>query len=1130
MNITRIRIHTILGALIFIPLFTFGQINPPIGPGNSYEFVVTSGGGSSFNIGNQVATGVRTIEVWFKLSTRIRSNLSQPITIIARDFSNGSALSTHEFQLYFRPSSWGNGGKLTWGRRVFSTSHEILSDRNDWRPGIWYHVAATMHPNSGMRMYINGVLQQSTNSSTNPIMGQSGSSFDDVSIGRWGNTSSPIRMFPGEMDEMRLWTVARTQAEIREYMCQKLQGNETNLRAYYRFDATSGSVLDDLTTNNYDGTLVGAVTPLWRTSSAPVGDLSAHQYPSSWPPGSPVVSLPANTGDELSVLSLPGTNRPDGVHIYRVDAVPAYTAGLPPCFPPYYFGVFVAHDNDTSFRYDMRYTLAASNVQADLYGRKHSAQTSWSNLNAAFNGTAGTLSMTNESYRREYIAAIETEPIDLGPDTLLCQSASLLLTADPGIGTSTYRWQDNSTGSQFNVTTPGLYWVERTDSCGTDRDSIVVNILPIPQANLGPDLTLCTGDTLVLQANNSPATRMWQDNSNGNSFVVRGPGVYWLEVSNLCGADRDSVNISYATYPQVNLGPDTLLCPGDQFSANATFPNATYTWQNNATSSNFTISLPGVYWVDVNNQGCISRDSIIVQELLFPTVFLGGDTALCNGDSLQVSAYSPLGTYLWQDNSTDSVLLIKQAGSYWVTAANVCGATSDTIDVDFFSAIPIDLGPDTVLCDGDSLLLRATWPGASYLWQNGTTADTLWATQTASYIVQVDKNCSKIDTINVLFGEVPFLDLGPDSLMCVGDTLVLDATTFLASYLWSTGDTTPTLAVTQSGVYWAEASSFCGTDRDTVNLEFGIPPPQPMLGNDTILCPGEVLHWEFAVPGIDYLWSSGSNRSFYIAREAGWYWVEFSTACRGLRDSVYMSFDTLNISGFPSDTILCDGDELLIEPQAQSRLPLTYRWQDGSVEPYHLVVDSGNYKLRISNRCSTFSDSLYVGYMRIPQPELPPDTLLCPGEVLLLNGSTPYTDFYQWSHGSNDSLQLVEKPGDYYLTTANICGEGRDTIHVSYDECDCTVFFANAFTPNGDNHNETFGPVHDCDFKSVRFAIFSRWGRKVFESNDPDLWWDGRYQGVSVPEGVYTWVFWYTGRQDREPFDAQLKGTVTIIR
>ena len=65
----------------------------------------------------------------------------------------------------------------------------------------------------------------------------------------------------------------------------------------------------------------------------------------------------------------------------------------------------------------------------------------------------------------------------------------------------------------------------------------------------------------------------------------------------------------------------------------------------------------------------------------------------------------------------------------------------------------------------------------------------------------------------------------------------------------------------------------------------------------------------------------------------------------------------------------------------------------------------------------------------------------------------------------------------------------------------------NAFTPNGDNLNSSFGVVdYGSDLAVEYMAIYERWGQKVFESHSKDQRWDGRYEGKDAPSDVYGYV------------------------
>ncbi len=152
---------------------------------------------------------------------------------------------------------------------IFSDNKVSLLYGNNWSdwnattsttaltPGVWSHIAAT-YDGSTVKIYINGNLSESaawtdgvTDSGTSLLIGsRSGTTF-----------------FLGQMDEVRVWTVARTAAQLRESMAKTLVGNEAGLAAYYRLDELDGNTAYDLSSNANHGTLTSMDAATDRVAS-----------------------------------------------------------------------------------------------------------------------------------------------------------------------------------------------------------------------------------------------------------------------------------------------------------------------------------------------------------------------------------------------------------------------------------------------------------------------------------------------------------------------------------------------------------------------------------------------------------------------------------------------------------------------------------------------------------------------------------------------------------------------------------------------------------------------------------------------------------------------------------------------
>jgi gliding motility-associated-like protein len=61
----------------------------------------------------------------------------------------------------------------------------------------------------------------------------------------------------------------------------------------------------------------------------------------------------------------------------------------------------------------------------------------------------------------------------------------------------------------------------------------------------------------------------------------------------------------------------------------------------------------------------------------------------------------------------------------------------------------------------------------------------------------------------------------------------------------------------------------------------------------------------------------------------------------------------------------------------------------------------------------------------------------------------------------------------------------------------------NAFTPNGDGLNDTFGPTHTDNLTILEFKIYDRWGKLIFDDTKP---WDGRYNDLDHPSDVLAYT------------------------
>ncbi|MCB0792126.1 MAG: gliding motility-associated C-terminal domain-containing protein [Flavobacteriales bacterium] len=179
-------------------------------------------------------------------------------------------------------------------------------------------------------------------------------------------------------------------------------------------------------------------------------------------------------------------------------------------------------------------------------------------------------------------------------------------------------------------------------------------------------------------------------------------------------------------------------------------------------------------------------------------------------------------------NDAATQTLQVNSGTWYTTSAYLL---VDDVSVEPL-VLDLDLGPDTLLCTTDQLLLDATTPGATYLWSDGSTGPTLLAAHAGTYWARVSiGGCSVSDTLVITGGGPPEVDLPRDVFLCPGATTVLDATFPGSTVLWSDGDTSAARVVEMPGVYAVTVTNACGSRHAEAEVHAEICACIPYLPN-----------------------------------------------------------------------------------------------------------------------------------------------------------------------------------------------------------------------------------------------------------------------------------------------------------
>lgn len=389
-----------------VALFSAQESNAQ-GAASALSFTGTSHVNMGDSLSKALANSDFTIEMWIK----IRSNASDPVFIGNKNWANGA-----------------NTGFI-WCRYAANTIRfnfrANTRTRKDYNMTLdyakWNHIAITVKRNGSITGYVNGKL----NGTPINIAADSGFTLDAAlpfRIGADGNATYPIN---GDMDEVRIWNTVRTEADIRNSMCRKIAGTESNLMAYYRMDETSGTVVTNsaaVSSGYFDGSFVN--TPLRVASGAAVGDTAVHLYAATFAGQNISLGSAANGNVVLQNIS----DAMSGIQVYRVNAVPNTTTGIPnPGTNNVYYGIFPVNDTaayDVTYEYGNYPDAVTYEGGIDLF-RRNSVDSVWALWGAVKNTANNTLTLAGAKKRSEMVLGSFVTSITCNtPDSLNAQNIS----------------------------------------------------------------------------------------------------------------------------------------------------------------------------------------------------------------------------------------------------------------------------------------------------------------------------------------------------------------------------------------------------------------------------------------------------------------------------------------------------------------------------------------------------------------------------------------------------------------------------------------------------------------------------------------------------------------------------------
>ena len=309
---------------------------------------------------------------------------------------------------------------------------------------------------------------------------------------------------------------------------------------------------------------------------------------------------------------------------------------------------------------------------------------------------------------------------------------------------------DTSVSVHFTVAGRYVLYSSMISACKMLKDSIVINVFSSPGVlNLGPDISLCTHNQVLLNARSGYSSYRWQDGSTDSVFMVAGPGTYYVDVASVCGAAyTDTVHVTEEIVPFTPV-EDRGKCNSDTVHLSGPGGFSAYRWVQQGAGLVSTAQNPvlnpvstSTYFFSAEKRpGCLIFDTATVTVLHSPPINLGKDTGFCKAAVVVINAGNDYPVYTWSNGANTNTVRVYTAGEYRVFAvyANGCIAR-DTIEIVEYPVPVVSLGNDTVLCQNVPRILATTNNFISYLWQDGAAANHYNASQPGNYSVTVTDN------------------------------------------------------------------------------------------------------------------------------------------------------------------------------------------------------------------------------------------------------------------------------------------------------------------------------------------------------------------------------------------------------
>lgn len=416
--------------------------------------------------------------------------------------------------------------------------------------------------------------------------------------------------------------------------------------------------------------------------------------------------------------------------------------------------------------------------------------------------------------------------------------------------------------------------------------------------------------------------------------------------------------------------------------------------------------------------------------------------------------------------------------------------------------------------------------------------------------VEDENGCRAVSQIESQPGK---LELKADDIIACEQTLVPASISGASSYSWApaTGVSNPAsgnpvISVNSPITYTITGKNEFGCTGTTQLAVSVLPKPALSISSDAEICKNNSTPLEATGagqfswlptasldnPGISNPTATPTVTTTYTVTLTG------SNSCTA-KDSVTVLVKEEAVFSIMPDTSACNGSVINLHAAGGTEYKWTssaYMDGENSATPATTVNATALYQVTITDAVCGKTETLSTTVSALPLPVVRASTsndITCskPSATLQAQGAVNYYWYPDAGLNSATAQNPIATPSastTYTVTgvDANGCSNTDSTVVKVNRVADAFYELPNSFTPNDDGMNDCIGVKHWGQVEKLEFQIFNRWGERVFYTNDPAKCWNGRYKGEIQPNDAYVYII--SAKTYCE--DIQRKGLIYLIR